>query len=127
MIALPIIPPLLALGAALAIMLLVALHARRTARSNEPASRKRIRGANACLIMLTLPLVAIGFSVVNPRTHPRVWMLVWVAAMALLAMNVSLALLDVLNTMRLVRAARRRLQSELLADPSTHRDDHASP
>lgn len=118
---LPIIPPLLALGAALAMMILVALHARRTARSNEPASRKRIRGANACLIMLTLPLVAIGFSAVNPRTHPRAWLLVWVAAMSLLAMNVALALLDMVNTMRLLRAAKRRLNQELLAPPADER------
>ncbi len=104
-------------------MVLVAIHAKGTQRSNEPASRKRIRGANACLIMLTLPLVAAGFSVVNPRTHPRAWMLVWSAAMALLAMNVSLALLDVLNTARLVRSARRRLNAELLAESAAGRDD----
>jgi biotin transporter BioY len=117
----PIIPPIITLAAAMALMILVALHARHTSRSDEPASRKRIRLANACLIMFTLPLVAIGFSVLDPKTHPRAWMLVWIAAMAFLAMNIALAFLDVLNTMRLVRAARRRLQAELIenqrADP----------
>ncbi|MBL8745819.1 MAG: hypothetical protein JNK58_05610 [Phycisphaerae bacterium] len=127
MISLPIIPPLAALGAALALMVVVALHARRTTRSSETASRKRIRGANACLIMLTLPLVAVGFSVVNPRTHPRAWMLVWVAAMSLLAMNVALALLDMLNTLRLVRAARRRLRTELLMESTAQREEPESP
>ena len=122
LISLPIISPYLSLALALALMVLVAIHARATQRSSEPASRKRIRGANACLIMLTLPLVAIGFSVVNPRSHPRAWMLVWIAAMALLAMNVALAVLDVLNTARLVRNARRRLNAELLADSAARRE-----
>lgn len=113
----PIIPPLLALGAALALMVFIALHARATARSDQPASRKRIRIANACLMMLTLPLVAIGFSVVSPSTHPRAWLLIWIGAMALLAMNVGLALLDMVNTLRLLRAARLRLSRELSEFP----------
>ncbi len=113
----PIIPPIIALGVAAALMVIVALHARAVHRSSEPPSRKRIRLANACLIMATLPLTAIGFAVVNPRTHPAAWTMVWIAAMAFLMMNIALAVLDVLNTFRLLREARRRLHDELRAPP----------
>ncbi|MDX2116249.1 MAG: hypothetical protein SFZ24_11620 [Planctomycetota bacterium] len=94
-------------------MLLVALHAQVTRLSDEPASRKRIRLANAGLMMLTLPLLAAGFSLVDPRRHPGTWALVWMAALGLLAMNVGLAVLDTLNTLRLISAARRELRREL--------------
>lgn len=82
---------------------IVALHMRGTARSDHPPSRKRIRFANGILILINLPLLTAGFSLINPSAHPRPWVLVWVAAMALLACNVGLAMLDVVNTLRLTR------------------------
>lgn len=112
----PVISPWIALPITIMLMILSAVHARRTRASAEPASRKRIRIANAMLMMLTLPLVAVGFSIVSPRTHPREWILIWMAAMALLTMNVALACLDVINTVRLLRTARRRLRAEMILE-----------
>lgn len=115
--AFPFLPPIFTLPAALAAMVLVIHHARLTLRSGEPSSRKRIRLANACLITLTLPLLVLGFSLVDPRRYPREWALIWIAAISLLSMNVGLAVLDTLNTVRLLSAARRRLREELLHPP----------
>lgn len=92
------------------LMVLAAVHARATRRSSEPGSRKRIRLANAVLMMVTLPLLATGFSLLDPHDHPREWTLVWLSAMALLAMNVFLAVLDALNTLRLLSRARREIR-----------------
>lgn len=114
--ALPAISPFIALPAAFALMLIVALHARHTSRSAEPASRKRIRIANGYLMMFTLPLLAVGFSMLDPRLHFREWALVWLAAITLLGMNVGLAVIDMLNTFRLVRSARRRLRASLATE-----------
>jgi hypothetical protein len=112
----PVISPFIALPLAFVLMVVVALHARATRRSAEPASRKRVRLANASLMMLTLPLIAVGFSLLNPRTHRQEWLLVWLAAIALLGMNVLLAVIDAANTLRLLRAARRRIRASLTTD-----------
>lgn len=102
-------------------MILVAGHAEATRRSAEPASRKRIRLANAFLMMFTLPLLAVGFSLLDPRQYPREWSLVWLMAMGLLAMNVFLAVLDALNTIRLLRRAHRDLRKKLWSPVRTPR------
>ncbi len=94
-------------------MLLVAGHAHATARANHPASRKRIRIANAAVMMVMLPLLACGFSLLDPHHRPREWTLVWFAALALLAVGIGLAILDAANTARLTLAARRRLRASL--------------
>ncbi len=96
-------------------MLLVAGHAGATWRSEQPQSRKRIRLANACVMMLTLPLLAAGFSLIDHRAEPRLWTLVWLSAMALLAVNIGLAMVDVANTMRLIRRTQRRVKAALAA------------
>jgi len=88
---------------------IVALHMRATAKSDHPASRKRIRLANGILILINLPLLTAGFSLINPNAHPKPWVLIWVAAMALLACNVGLAIVDVVNTLRLTRREPPRL------------------
>lgn len=112
----PVISPYIALPLAFALMLAVAIHAQATRRSAEPASRKRVRLANASLMMLTLPLVAIGFSLLDPRVHRQEWLLVWLAAITLLGMNVMLAVIDAANTLRLLRATRRRIRGSLSAE-----------
>jgi hypothetical protein len=94
-------------------LLLVAFHAASTWRSDQPHSRRRIRLANACVMMLTLPLLMAGFSLIDHRAEPRLWTLVWLAAMALLTVNIALAMLDVANTLRLVRRARQRVKAAL--------------
>ena len=48
-------------------------------------------------MMLTLPLLTVGFSLLDHRAHPREWTLVWLSAMALLAVNICLAMLDMAN------------------------------
>lgn len=123
---LPVMSPLVALPIAAALILAVLVHARATYRSREPEVRKRIRIANACLMMLTLPLVAAGFSLIDPRTHPRAWALTWIAAIALLLLNIALAFADVIHTLRLLRVARRELRSELTRSARTDADHSAA-
>lgn len=110
-----LVPMWIGLPVAGFMMLLVAAHALALAETDHPASRKRIRQANAVLILLTIPLLTTGVCVLSPQQHPREWALVWMGVFALIALVVGLALADVLNTLRLLRSARAKLRAELLA------------
>lgn len=101
----PIIPTWIGVSAAIVMMLVVAAHAVSMAWQDMPASRRRIRNANACVMLLAIPLLAAGFSIIDADTRPREWMLTWIAAIGLIGFSVFLAMLDVINTLRL----RRRL------------------
>lgn len=95
--------------------LAVLTHAGVTLRSRQPHSRKRIRLANAAVIVVTLPLLVLGFSVIDHSTSPGLWALVWMSALGLLAISIALATADMLNTLRLVRRHQRSLRARLSA------------
>lgn len=109
-----IIPLWLGLPVAAVLMLMVAAHALAVGESDHPASRKRIRQANAVMILLTVPLLTTGFCVLSARDQPREWALVWLSSFAMLGFVVMLAVVDVMNTLRLLRAARAKLRRELV-------------
>lgn len=76
-----------------------------------PESRRRIRIATGWVIMVTIPLTAYAFGIATP-SDAGVYLTVWMAVVALLGAILMLALLDAVNTMRLHRAAVRRLRAE---------------
>ena len=96
-------------------MLIVAAHLWWLAGSGPPASRRRIRQANGALMLMLVPLLTAGFSLLDHRTSPREWGLVWIAAMTLLVGILMFALLDTLNTIRLRRRVRAALARRLAA------------
>lgn len=101
-----ILPVWLVLPVAGIMMLAVAAHIGVAEKRTEPASRRRIRIANGWVMLLAIPLLAIGFGVVSAASQ-RVFVMVWLAAFVLVALSVCLALLDMLNTLRIVRRTRR--------------------
>lgn len=107
-------PAWLVLPMAVIALVTVGGHMRAVARSSMPASRKRIRTANGWLMLLLIPLLAYGFGIATPA-HKGVFVLVWLAAIALLWMVVMLAGLDMLNSWRLGRRERESLKAEILA------------
>lgn len=76
-----------------------------------PESRRRIRIATGWVIMVTIPLTAYAFGIATP-SDAGVYLTVWMTVVALLGAILMLALLDAVNTMRLHRAAVRRLRAE---------------
>ncbi len=108
-----IVTPWLTLPLAAMLMALVAWHAAGIDRSDEPPSRKRIRIMNGWVMLVCLPLLATGFSLVNPGARPKLFAVVWLGASALLLLSVALAIADALNTVRLSRARKDRLADEL--------------
>lgn len=103
-----VLQPWLVLPLAGLMMLVVAAHIGATHEGAQPRSRKRIRVANGWVMLLTLPLLAAGFGVINHQTHPRLFALVWLAAIGLLLICILLAIADVVNTLRIARGARDR-------------------
>jgi len=103
-----ILPPVLIVPLAGLMMLAVAAHLSATERSDQPVSRKRIRLANGWVMLVTLPLLAAGFSLIDPRASERAFVLVWMGAIGLLGICVLLAFVDIGNNLRL--SARTRAE-----------------
>lgn len=119
------ISPWIVFPPALALMFLFAWHMVATGASVAPESRKRIRIANGWVMLLTIPLVAAGFSLVSADRQPRAFLLIWGAAIVLIFLTVALALADVVNTIRLARRAGDSLHQELRDNLRTDRAQRA--
>lgn len=115
----PVIPTVVCVPLGMLAMVTCAAHLLGPARQAAPASRRRIRQANGFVMLFAIPLLTIGFGVIDPHARPDAWLLTWIAAISLLTMAIGLALADVLNTMRLHRSARKRLRQSL-ADARGH-------
>ncbi|MHC4975648.1 MAG: hypothetical protein ACYTF7_03465 [Planctomycetota bacterium] len=125
-----IIPPILALPLAGLLMVVVAIHMEHTLDSNAPRSRKRIRLANGWIMLLGIPLLAVGSSLIAHDTHPRLFAIVWSLSILFLTLALMLALGDVLNTMRLAGRNHARLntqfKTELIQEMIERSRDNAS-
>lgn len=126
------IPAWIAVPIAVIMMIVVAAHAQALAKAEGvPESRRRIRLANAGLMLVTIPLLTIGFSLISSAAQPRLWVMVWLGAMLLVVMILALAVMDTLNTVRLSRRRREQLRGTLseyrvhLIDMSKRRPDNA--
>lgn len=97
------------------LMLIVGAHIGAIQESDQPASRVRIRVANGWVMLLLLPLLAAGFGVIDPDGRPRLFYLTWTMALGLLMVCVFLAVLDVVNTVRLAQSARRSIARDAAA------------
>lgn len=110
----PPIPPVIAIPLAIIGMIVVAAHAQALARApGIPESRRRIRLANSVLMLVTIPLLTSGFSLISATSRPRLWVMVWMLSTLLVGMILILAVLDTLNTVRLSRRRRQALREEL--------------
>lgn len=108
------IPAALAIPVAIIAMIVVAGHAQALMRAPEiPESRRRIRLANAVLMLLTIPLLTTGFSLISGASHPRLWVMIWMLSTLLIGMILILAVLDTANTVRLSRRRRQHLRASL--------------
>lgn len=114
MTSVPPIPPAIAIPVAIVGMIVVAAHAQALAKApGVPESRRRIRLANAVLMLLTIPMLTAGFSLISGATRPRLWVMVWLLSTLLVGMILILAVLDTLNTVRISRRRRRELREQL--------------
>lgn len=105
-------PAWLALSVGAVTLLVIAGHVLAVNLSAMPARRRRIRLTAGILMMLVTPLLAYGLGIATP-SRPRMYVLVWVLVAALLFMIILLALLDVMNTLRMHREQLRALRERI--------------
>jgi len=119
-----VLPLWLVLPATVVVMLTVAAAIQAAAKHTVPASRRRIRLANGWVMLLTTPLAAAGFGLIDSAVQPRLFVKVWILVIGMILISVVLAVLDMLNTARLARKAHHRLRVSIrqLSAPIEHND-----
>lgn len=105
-----VLPAWFVIPLAAIVMLVVAAAIASASRHTTPASRRRIRLANGWIMLLTTPLAATGFALIDSSTNPRLFVKIWILVIGLLSISIVLAVLDMLNTARLARLASQRLR-----------------
>lgn len=116
LVEMPIVPWSVALPLAGVGVALVGVHLFLIGRSGAPASTRRIRTANGLVMLVLLPALACGLSLVHKGSvgEARVFVLTWMLIVGLVGIVLGLALLDLMNNVRLAVKARRH-RNELAA------------
>ncbi|MEO0512460.1 MAG: hypothetical protein AAF108_06135 [Planctomycetota bacterium] len=107
-----LLPPLAVFPAAGVLMVVIAGHILAMRRADMPRTRRRIRIANAWVMLTLTPLVAGLFGYLGPD-EPRAFVLVSTACVFLLGLMVLLAMIDATNNARLTAKHRRELRVEI--------------
>ncbi len=94
------------------LMLMLAGYVMALREADVPESRRRIRTMGSVTMMLTQPLIVYLFAIATPA-NARTFMLTWALLIGLLGILIVLALVDVLNNVRISGNARSELKSEL--------------
>ncbi|HED54764.1 MAG TPA: hypothetical protein ENJ00_11275 [Phycisphaerales bacterium] len=123
----PALPLWVVVPPAAGLMLILAGYVLAMRHADMPASRRRIRTAGSIVMMATQPLIVYLFGI-GTSANPRPFMLTWAMLIGLLGMLVVLAMLDAINSSRLMshqrrelRRERRRMQEDVYRIVSEHR------
>jgi len=110
----PLVTPWAVIPLAVLAMLFLAGHIMNLQRDKEmPDSRRRIRLANAWLMMFMSPIAAMAFSIVTPG-QSREFVVLMTLVVGMLGLIVSLACADAINNLRIHRHAVRELKAEII-------------
>ncbi len=101
-----LMPSWFVLPVATIVLLVLTAHLLAMNAAEVEPRRRRLRTANNILMMLTTPLIAYGFGVVDVGDGRR-FVLVWTLVPILLLMIVLLALADMFNTLAIHRRRHR--------------------
>lgn len=109
----PLVTPWVVIPLAIVAMLLIAGHIiNLRADGDIPDSRRRIRLANAWLMLILAPIAAMAFSIVTPG-QAREFVLLMSIVVGMLGFIVILACADAMNNLRIHRTAVRELREEI--------------
>lgn len=107
----PMVSTWIAVPVAAFAVVVIAAHMALMARSEMPASRRRIRTATGWLMLMTCPLAAFAFGIATPG-RPTEFLLAFMGLAGLLCIIILLAAIDLANTRRLVRQNRDELMQQ---------------
>lgn len=94
------------------LMLILAGYVMALREADVPETRRRIRTLGSVTMMLTQPLIVYLFAIATPA-NARTFMLTWALLIGLLGILVVLAMLDVVNNLRISANARHEFRAEL--------------
>ncbi|MGD9691584.1 MAG: hypothetical protein AB7R63_08505 [Phycisphaerales bacterium] len=120
-----VLSPWLVMPVTIALMGLVALYQAWLARVPMPRWRRRLRAANGWVMLLGLPAIGAGFSLVSPQTSPAWFVAVWAFGLIMVACAVILALTDLAISAALgreARAAMSQLMHNHVDEPNARHD-----
>lgn len=109
----PLAPMWLVAPIAILAMLVVGGHVLLIDRSDQPATRKRIRTVNGLLMMFTIPLIAAAFAFIPP-TNTRLFVMSWVLVVGLIVLVLMLAILDMGASFLMHRKERAELRRQVI-------------
>jgi hypothetical protein len=95
------LPLAFTLPLAAVLVALLAWHWRRLGRAAVPDSRRRIRRASIVLMLMEIPSLLAGFSLIDGSVDPTRYVLVWTGAGIVLLLILTCVVLDVFNTLHL--------------------------
>lgn len=108
----PALPLWAVLPPCFGLMLVLAAYVLALREAEVPESRRRIRTLGSVTMMLTQPLIVYVFAVATPA-NGRTFLLTWAMLVGLLGVLVILAMLDVLNNVRIGTGTRKEFHREL--------------
>ena len=108
----PALPLWIVLPPCAILMLILAGYVLALREADVPESRRRIRTLGSVTMMLTQPLIVYLFAIATPA-NARTFMLTWALLIGLLGILVVLAMLDVVNNVRISANARDEFRKEL--------------
>jgi hypothetical protein len=110
----PLVPAWVAFPMGIITMLVLMAHGSALREAPMPESRRRIRSANAVLMMVAVPLLTYALAVATP-SNSKAFVIAWTSVVCFLGIILLLALIDVLNTLRIRRRDVARLRAEAKA------------
>ncbi len=96
------VPGLIVLG------LIIVGYWLRLGRASVPESRCTIRRISLALMMLSLPVLGKGLSFLDPKVEATSYLRTWTVAFILLGLVVISALVDAMNSVRLIQHEQKR-------------------
>lgn len=120
-----LVHPAIVLALGSVTILIIAAHLIALNQADMPPRRRRLRTINGVLMLLATPLLAFAFGYLSPDT-PRLFLFVWMTAIALLGLILIVSTLDMAFTFRAQQKIHRDL-ARRLRDHARHTAHHQEP
>ncbi len=121
-----IAPAIVVFPFAILVLVILAVHAAILFRTEMPPSRRRIRLANAALMLFTTPIIAYGFGWIDPTVQKRPFVVTWTLIAGLVVLILFLAVFDAINNLRIQRQEMKRLRQEAFSTSGGARSHDAA-
>lgn len=110
MLALVHISPTLTIPFAIVLMVILGWYWRRLGSAATPPRQRNIRRFATSIMLITVPLLVLGLSIIDPVINQTGYIMSWSVAMSLIVLLILCAGFDMLNN---IRQYERQLHGEI--------------